>query len=134
MVHEKSNRNKEALSSYNEALVIQREAFGDLHDDIAITLGAIGSAYENLGQLDKAISHYDNVLYVRSSLHGKRHIGVGEAFSRLGGLYTKVKKHYLAKQCYSNALKILKANSISAGDSRLCQISESFNSLARLQS
>lgn len=130
MVHGRCARFQEALMIYNQALTIQRVALGE-HQDVAITLDEIGSSFECLHRYDKAIASLDEALRIRRHIHGKKYIDVGTTFSRLGDLHLKTMNKRLAKQCYSNAHKIFKANMLPPDDSRLQILSRALQDLKR---
>jgi len=91
--------------------VLPRNHFGDktLLDDIgshSVVLGNLGSAYRNLGQVEKAIEYHQKALLIAREI-GHRQVE-GKHLGNLGNAYSNLGQVEKAIECYEQTLLIAK--------------------------
>jgi tetratricopeptide (TPR) repeat protein len=83
LVHVDCCQYNKALEIFEETLLLQIDALGDFHVDVALTLESIGSIYEQRLKIDKALEMYHRALHIRQVSQGE-HLLVALTMDKIG--------------------------------------------------
>jgi len=93
MFHLRNKENQEMLQVLKRALTTRKLILGSRHKDVATTLNNIGRIYFDCGEIENALSYYEEALQIRQDLFGENHVDVaattfniGQAHHRMGHL------------------------------------------------
>lgn len=89
-----------AMQYFERSLEINRQKYGDYHEEVAISHNNVGRVYSSQNNYAKAIEHYTCALNIWKQLYGDSHPDVGTAYNNIGTVYA-------AKEDYSKALEYL---------------------------
>ncbi len=90
------------LLNYDKALAIAQE-IGDRRNEGAL-LGNLGTAYRDIGQVEKAIEYYDKALAIAQEIGDRK--GEGIDFNNLGSAFEDINKYKEALAYYLQARAI----------------------------
>jgi CHAT domain-containing protein/Tfp pilus assembly protein PilF len=76
----------EAQAATAKKLAIEREVLGNVHQDVADSLGLLAELHIELDEFPQARAAYQEVLSIRSKLHGEYHYSVADARRTLGDI------------------------------------------------
>ena len=76
--------------------------------DVALTLDSIGTAYNSLGQYEKALESYQGGLEINTKVKGKESINVAETLYLMSFTYEKMGKVQEALSAVSESYEIRK--------------------------
>ncbi|MCH7517539.1 MAG: tetratricopeptide repeat protein [Candidatus Dadabacteria bacterium] len=104
----------EALSYYQEALAIEKKAYGTNRIAAALYLENIGGVYKRLGNYNEAESHIQDALriYENDSSEATNHSSYLMALTSLADIKFFQNKQNEAKEIYEKALKLARENKL----------------------
>ncbi|MCP4607076.1 MAG: tetratricopeptide repeat protein [Proteobacteria bacterium] len=97
--------NKEAIALLDQSLKIGRD-IGD--PQIALTLLNIGSAWNSIGEYEKAVEALNQSLQLSRRTYGKDHIQIAKTIIHLGFAWNELGDTYKAIDLFEQALDILR--------------------------
>jgi tetratricopeptide (TPR) repeat protein len=92
----RQGRFEQAAEHYQRAIELRRQAFGDDHPSIAITLNNLANARLRQGKFEEAREYHERAVSLLENALGPTHPGVGHVLGNLGSTY-------LGKGDYANA-------------------------------
>jgi len=95
---------KEALNSFQQALMLYREALN--REGEAITLGRIGSVHHDLGEYKTEIKHHEERLKIAREIGNSREEEAAKA--SLGSAYYLMGNYVIARNYHGESLKLAK--------------------------
>ena len=98
-----------SLSHYNDCLQLQKELFGDNHENVATTLYLIATVKMSQGFTDKALRCLSESVDIMSSLNGETHPFIGDAYNLNAFLEMKKGNIENALKLFNDALQVRKA-------------------------
>jgi CHAT domain-containing protein len=111
-VQQRTSQFKEAIQSWQQALVIYREIKNQEQE--AVALSNIGNAYRYLADYPKAISYLENSLLIARKVQYLR--GESAALGNLGNVYQNLSNYTKAVNCYEQALAIARKTDYAQGE------------------
>jgi len=109
MVYHKKAELQKALRYFEQALEIDRAAFGDQHPDVATDLNNLGTAWNELGEHHKAIEYYDQALDIDCAAFGEQHPNIARDLNNLGEAWRELGESRKAVAYHEQALDIDRA-------------------------
>jgi tetratricopeptide (TPR) repeat protein len=115
-VHYLQSEFKEALSMYEESLLLRREILGNDSIDVAATVYNIGQTCHQLGQLDESLTFYKEFLRIaKCSLEpGSKDIAL--VFKGIAEIYHEKSDLKMALYYYTQALEVQSADDMYSTD------------------
>lgn len=98
---------KFALISLNEALHIRYKQLGPYHVDTIDTLNNMAGCFVHMRSWEEAKEAYEEVLYLRACIFGKRHASVAVTARMLASVHTKLGEWANATAKYEFAIETL---------------------------
>ena len=81
----------QAITHYERALRIKKNAFGVDHINCANTINNLSITYRHQGKSDQAIAHYEWALTIYENAFGVDHINCADTIMNIGGYSTRVR-------------------------------------------
>lgn len=97
-----------ALEYYNKDLEIQKEVFGEKHNDTAGSYTGIGLVYKDLGDYDEALKLYNKALEINKVVLGENHPDTAASYNNIGIVYDELGDYDKALEYYFKGLEIKK--------------------------
>ena len=97
-----------AIVLCTQALAIRKKVYGDEHPDVASSLNNLGTAYQDQGNLPKAIEFYTESVAVFKKVYGDEHPDVASSLNNLGTAYQDQSNPPKAIEFYTESLAIWK--------------------------
>lgn len=85
---------------------MRKEIFGNEHQEIAATLGALGTVLDDMGKFDEAEEVLQETVQLRESLYGNDHPSVAIGYNNLANHYREVGKLEQAENAIREAIRI----------------------------
>ena len=99
-----------ALEYYNKALNIYLALYGENHPIVVSDYNNIGTAYDKLGDYQKALEYLDKAVKNGIAVLGENHPNVATSYYSIGAIYFDHENYEKALENYNNALSILESN------------------------
>ncbi|MEO5357584.1 MAG: tetratricopeptide repeat protein [Nitrospirae bacterium YQR-1] len=108
LIYMKCANYKKAIECYEQALSIDKAAYGDKHPTVAIRLNNLGAAWKHCGQFSKAIEFYNQALSIDKSVYRNNHPKVAIRLYNLGAVYCTTEQFDKAAILFKQSLDIFK--------------------------
>lgn len=99
----------ESKAAFEQALKIITETFGPDHPDVAIHLNNLGTALQDLGDLEGARASYERALAIEEAVHGPDDPNITSVLNNLGDVLQDLGDLEGARASYGRALAINEA-------------------------
>lgn len=109
LCREKLDEFDHALQLYRKILLLQENAHGRDHEDLASTYLNIGLVLGAMGDTDESLVHLGKALAIQESVIGTGHIEVAESYGEIGHMLSKKGDFSGALKQYKKALRIREA-------------------------
>ncbi|GKY91640.1 hypothetical protein MPSEU_000135900 [Mayamaea pseudoterrestris] len=107
---------RQALELYNQVIELQKKLFGCDHITLAVTTACKGDVYERVGQVDKAIACFDEVLRIKTAALGRHSFEVARILHKLGKLNAQNADFPVAESFISRAVLVYRLNKLPDDD------------------
>ena len=97
---------QKAMDSFQQALAINREQFGENDLDTGLILSGIGSCYKSLGDFVKALEYQQRSLAIFEKVHGKGHLNYAACLIEIGNCYYSLGDYVKALEYQKQSLAI----------------------------
>ena len=108
IVYSYIGKHTKSKAFYEEALVIQKNIFGEEHPSVAASYGNLGSVYNSIGEYNQAKELYEKALMIDKKIFGEEHAHVATSYSDLGSVHHSIGEYNQAKELHVKALMIWK--------------------------
>jgi tetratricopeptide (TPR) repeat protein len=102
----KRQKYKEAMSSFEQALALRKEALGAGHIDVAETLHNMGNCAAKANDLNDARTYYDESLRIKRKRLGSNNTSVAQTLHNIGNVLVGQGKNDAAMRSYQEALSL----------------------------
>ena len=106
IVYRHSGKHNQAKAFHEEALVIQKQIFGEEHAHVATSYGNLGNVYESIGEYNQAKEHHEKALMIEKKIFGEEHAHVARSYGNLGNVYESIGEYNQAKGHHEKALML----------------------------
>ena len=127
-IHTRLGHYREAEISYQQALTLRQQIYGEAHPKVAQSLNNLALLYESQQRYHEAEPLLTKALILRQRFYGEAHPEVAESLNNLGLLYESQRRYYQAKLFYRRALSLAQ----DIWDTPHPDIASSLNNLAGL--
>ncbi|MBW4699755.1 MAG: CHAT domain-containing protein [Aphanocapsa lilacina HA4352-LM1] len=103
---QEAGRYAEALEPAKAALALYERTLGPEHQQVAASLGKLGSLNLQTGNFRQAEALFKQALAMREKLLGLEHLDVAESLNSMGILYMSQGKYAVAEQLFERSLAI----------------------------
>lgn len=100
-----------ALSSFHDALDIQRKTLGEDHVEVAKTLHNIGVCHRHNDDWDSALKYYIQAHRIFEKTLGRDHLDTVRTLHNIGGVYRRQREYAKAMECFKEVL-VVRRNSL----------------------
>ena len=97
---------QQALTSYTEALKIQKKLVGEQHPDTAKSYNEMGLTYYMLGKYSSALEYFKKALDIRQSILKVDHPDIATSYNNVGSIYDAIGDSKSALKYLDKALKL----------------------------
>ena len=116
---------KQALHALQDAMNVWMAVKEDpSNPEVLATLNNMGLAHERMGDLDKALECYEDLLHVRSQVLGEDHVDVADSLSSIAKLLERQGNTEGALDLYHEAIRIYKRAATDQDPSLLTNVAE----------
>eukprot|EP00035_Acanthoeca_spectabilis_P017447 m.365768 g.365768 ORF g.365768 m.365768 type:complete len:1948 (-) comp16656_c0_seq30:2209-8052(-) len=102
-IYLRTNQYPEALSWHKRTLVMRQKIFGEVHEDVAVSLHAVGIVHGAMGDVKEELKYLTSSLQMKKDFHGDEMdpAEVAEAHLELARTWMKLK----SPEAYANAIE-----------------------------
>ena len=104
--HIESKEFKDATEQTEQALAARRRLLGDMHPDVAYSVGRLGNIAYQRGQYERAEAFFSEALRIREATLGPDHLEVAESLSDLASIFLVRADYVRPEPLFQRALAI----------------------------